>query len=111
LARTDRLEELVESCLLLSFRVRMNVDLGLRASNNQLSHVYGDLDARPPARALTGAFCMLVNDEGGLGGTPWRIVDRIHAKRRQDPGRRQLFDATAECPQLVDRDVEGTARE
>jgi hypothetical protein len=70
-----------------------------------------DLDARHRARALTGTRHPLVNRKGGVGGAARRIVDRVDPERGKNRRRRQLFDAPAERLQLVDHDVERTARD
>jgi hypothetical protein len=111
LVRPDGVHEVIEHGPLHALRIRIDVNSGLRASDKQLSHVNTDFDARHWARALPGTRRPLVNRKGGVGGAPRRIVDGVDPERGKNRRRRQLFDASAERLQLVDHDVERTARD
>ena len=91
LVRPGGPQELIEERPLRALRIRVDVETARRAGNENLSHVYADLDPGQPALVPVGAPGGLVNDDRGVCSAPRRILDRIDPERGHDPGRGQLL--------------------
>src|SRR5919198_1285485 len=69
-----------------------------------------DSQHRPLRVVMSGALSRLLYGDGGMGRTPWRILDRLEPEGRDDPRRPSLLDTTAKAFDLLRDDLERATR-